>query len=560
MKNVLLALTVLIFLASSASAQSAKGDCPNDGPSRQACLDAAAAAGQMGSKDLTANRAVAATASVTAAAAPAPGFTSSPITPRTPTDSRFINNEGQGLDTGCTYRSGGPLVITVPVDRVTSMVAIGGRLVDPAGAVRNGVVSQYATLRLPAFDIDMGGSPPEVDRVFFNGVEIGQLTGADGQWKLNEFRIPIELVRFGRHRIGGLPDPGLNKIEIRIDQGSPSDEENWCTAIDWVELSFKAMSPVIMVHGNNSNSEFFRTFNFVGPFIEKSLPYDASINLPTTNIEANGRNLVRQINTRARQHGARSVHIVAHSKGGLNSRHFLTLLPRSCDKDTWEAGGCVGVLSLTTLSTPHEGSAGADYQLDARRSGLAFAPNRTRFAMARALSINPGTADLRVGQVQAFNRRNSGNLPFSFTVDGETRPMVYNAISADANIDDSVDPRSTPNHYIPTIQRNEAEGVLVFGLGVGLAERAYRMLGEVLFTTVEPVTVAGVTVGSRLIEHRPSDFVFMINDFAVTDRSGRVIPMGFGFRSVGVDRSNHATIARPLVANSIISIIQSIEQ
>jgi hypothetical protein len=210
--------------------------------------------------------------------------------PRTPTDARFINNEGQGLDTGCTYRSGGPLVITVPVDRVTSMVAIGGRLVDPAGAVRNGVVSQYATLRLPAFDIDLDGSPTELDRVLFNGVEIGQLTGANGQWKLNGFRIP-------------------------------------------------------------------------------------------------------------------------------------------------------------------------------------------------------GAADLRVSQVQAFNRRNAGNLPFSFTVDGETRPMVYNAVSADANLDDSVDPLSTHDHYIPTIQRNKAEGVLVFGLGVSLAERGYRLLGEVLYTTVEPVTL-----------------------------------------------------------------------
>jgi pimeloyl-ACP methyl ester carboxylesterase len=559
MKNVILALTVLIFLASSASAQSAKGDCPNDGPSRQACVEAAAP--QATSKSVTRAGAAAATTTVSlAAAAPAPGFTSSPITPRALTDSRFINNEGQGLDTGCTYRSGGPLVITVPVDRVTSMVAIGGRLVDPAGAVRNGVVSQYATLRLPAFDIDMGGSPPEVDRVFFNGVEVGQLTGADGQWKLNEFRIPIELVRFGRERFDTTPDPGLNKVEVRIDQASPSSRENWCTAVDWVELSFKAMAPVIMVHGNNSNSDFFRNFDFVQPFIQKAIPYDASINLPTTNIEANGRRLVSLINAKSRQFGAHSVHIVAHSKGGLNSRHFLTLLPRSCDKDEWEAGRCVGVLSLTTLSTPHEGSAGADYQLDVRRSGLAFAPNRTRFAMARALSVNPGTPDLRVSAVQAFNQRNAGNLPFSFTVDGETRPMVYNAISADANLDDSEDPRSTHDHYIPTIQRNEAEGVLVFGMGVGLAERAYRLLGEVLYTTVEPVTLGGVTVGSRLIEHRPDDFKFMINDFAVTDRSGRIVPTGFGFRSVGVDRANHATIARPSTANSVISVIQSLEQ
>jgi pimeloyl-ACP methyl ester carboxylesterase len=163
-----------------------------------------------------------------------------------------------------------------------------------------------------------------------------------------------------------------------------------------------------MVHGNNSNSDFFRNFDFVQPFIRKAIPYDAGINLPTTNIEANGRNLVRLINEKSRQFGAHSVHLIAHSKGGLNSRHFLTLLPRDCDKDSWQAGNCVGVLSLTTLSTPHDGSAGADYQLDVRRSGLAFAPNRTRFAMARALSINPGTT------VTLLNRPGGGGPGINF--------------------------------------------------------------------------------------------------------------------------------------------------
>lgn len=51
----------------------------------------------------------------------------------------------------------------------------------------------------------------------------------------------------------------------------------------------------------------------------------------------------------------RSVNIVAHSMGGLDCRYLISRLERRAD---------VRVLSLTTIATPHRGSAFADYLFD----------------------------------------------------------------------------------------------------------------------------------------------------------------------------------------------------
>jgi hypothetical protein len=78
----------------------------------------------------------------------------------------------------------------------------------------------------------MAGSPyPEIDRVLFNGHPIGSLSGADGQWKLNEFEVPIAWVKFARRATGSTPQAaqtlGQNILEINIDTVSPSSQENW---------------------------------------------------------------------------------------------------------------------------------------------------------------------------------------------------------------------------------------------------------------------------------------------------------------------------------------------
>lgn len=476
---------------------------------------------------------------------------SSPFDPPTVTDANFVVDTGAGLDSGCTFRSGGPLRITLSIDRVVGDVSADGTLVDPQTLVNNGVVSKYATLSMPAFDVDYaaGVTPPdqpERDHILVNGKEIGPansvayLTGADNVWKLNEFLIPIELLRFGRRNVGGSPTPGQNLIEIQIDvANAPNQNELWCTAIDWASLRFQALAPVIMVHGNNSSGKFFEDFNFVQPFKDQKIPFDNSIAMTTSTISAHGDLLANLIPAKAREFGARHVHIIAHSKGGLDTRDFLArTIP-----------GNFGVLSLTTLSTPHHGSVGADYVLDAVNANSVFSDSFIRTKLAQKLPPDAGTPNLRVSFVENFNLQNGPLLPRQFTVDGETNSIQYFSFSADANLDDS-----TSIFGNPTIQRNEINGTPEVNnlRGPLVMEQVYRLMGEVASTRLETKTILGFTV--YVVKETPTQ-TFQFNDFLVTINSARFN----GFTEILSTKANHATIANMDIANQAITKIKSVQ-
>jgi hypothetical protein len=439
---------------------------------------------------------------------------------------------------------------------------------------QNGVISQTVTLRMPAFDVDQnGGPPPEVDHVRFNGEIIGTLSGGNNVWKLNEFQVPLRLVRFGRLNPNtGHPDPGINEIEILIDQAS-GGRENWCTSIDWAELSFQAMYPVMMVHGNGSCGAFFRgdleckgsasiPFDnyFIRPFDQENIPIDlSSYQRPEAPIESNGDHLVELIPQVAKRFGVKHLHIVAHSKGGLHVRHALPQLQ----------GKNIGILSLATLSTPHGGSVGADYVVDAKEGGRAvafFSDDRVRAGVARLKGASAGQYDLRVSKVEEFNQKNIPMLPTSFTVDGETLPMKYTTVAADANLDHSV-ANGTPGYparvgqYKPTISGNELTGIPrigPFGAGTSTAmQMVYRLMGDVQYTTLEPRTkilpgtILPVT-GMGVIEHKHN--YFQLNDFLVTVQSAH--RLGFvGFEIWPPEwytGANHASMSNAFVGRLVL--------
>jgi hypothetical protein len=83
-----------------------------------------------------------------------------PVDPRTPTDERFVVDVGGSLDTGCTFRSGGPLIITLDIDRYVGPVDANGYLIDPGSLVGRQIVSPIARLRMPAFDVDSDAIVP----------------------------------------------------------------------------------------------------------------------------------------------------------------------------------------------------------------------------------------------------------------------------------------------------------------------------------------------------------------------------------------------------------------
>src|SRR5688572_9315748 len=104
----------------------------------------------------------------------APHFGSSPFAPPEADDQHFVSDQGSGLDTGCTFRSGGPLLIRVMIDRYVGPTNPDGTLQNATDLIARGIIGPRAYLRMPAFDVDSGAilpapEEPEIDKVFLNG-------------------------------------------------------------------------------------------------------------------------------------------------------------------------------------------------------------------------------------------------------------------------------------------------------------------------------------------------------------------------------------------------------
>lgn len=566
MKKTLLTLTLLLLAAQLAPAQ--KADCQNDGPQRGNCEqppEAAHSAAEMSAAVSPSAAAIAPGPLPTPP--PAPGPVTSRFRPKTPTDRRFIINGGpggEGLDTGCTYRSGGPLKFEIRIKRVVGETDENGKLKNPAALIQNGIIKDgHVTLSMPAFDVDVHGSPSEVDVVKFNGEDIGRLNGDNNVWNTNKFRIPIDKVNFGiLDGNGGPAQEGVNKIEIHIDQGSGSTQ-NWCTSIDWAELTFEAMYPVVMIHGNNSDASFWTSNGFVEPFKARHIPFDDTISMEpkADTIDNQSIQLMSLIKQSAGRFGVDHLHLVAHSKGGLDVRHFLVnRIPH-----LRSMGDELGILSLTTLSTPHHGSVGADYVDDARHvtgdildtlGGVAASDSRKHTALAKLMRHSPAYPHLRTDYVKGFFNRTNRPLPTTMTVKGESNPVHYFSIGADANADNSVDEDGQP-----TIGDEELDGIhTVYGWfdassipGVtSVTQIIYRLIGNVASTRLDtrPIPIIGTV---HIVREEGYQDGFHRNDFLVTVDSAQH-PR---FRPFANTRGNHASIARPDVAEAVIGAIRT---
>ncbi|WP_033194290.1 dockerin type I repeat-containing protein [Methylomonas sp. MK1] len=163
------------------------------------------------------------------------GPRTSPFDP--PTQDVFFTDGGAGLDTGCTFNNdpGHPLVISVVIDKFVGDVDANGYLVNPAPLVSAGIIPATVDIIMPAYDIDVNGTPPpERDEALFNGQSLGFLTGDNNIWKLNSFSVDIRKIKFpSRPASGGNVVPVINKVQINVDTLSSG---RWCAAIDWVAL------------------------------------------------------------------------------------------------------------------------------------------------------------------------------------------------------------------------------------------------------------------------------------------------------------------------------------
>ncbi len=283
-------------------------------------------------------------ASKASATLKAAGATSSEFEPEKLSDKVVVVNSGPGLDTGCTYRSGGPLQIHLPIRRVIG---------DVDKLIKSGVLKENATLRLPAYDIDILGTPgypPEIDKISFNGHALSpdHLTGDDGIWQLNLFKIPVKWIKFPSDPGAGKSvTPEDNVIQIDIDTASVPDE-NWCMSVDWVELSLDMSAvPVVFLHGLNSSGATWAGSNLVTEVNKIGLPNSGSevslgklgefaSRLPT---------LTNFINAYKNRWGVNQLTLVGHSRGGLDTRNYIN-----------SPEGAKSVLQHVQFGTPNAGT------------------------------------------------------------------------------------------------------------------------------------------------------------------------------------------------------------
>lgn len=489
------------------------------------------------------------------------GPTTSPFEPPEANDRTFVINSGSGLDTGCTFRSGGPLLIQLPITRFVNEVDANGNLVDVAGLIAAGLVSAEARLIMPAFDIDnlavvTPPDQPEIDRVSINGIELGFLSGENGTWKLNSFQVPIELLKFPtRAAPGTAPTPAMNEIQIDIDIGNaPSGEELWCMEIDWAALSLKAMSPVILIHGNNSNGGFWDRQGFTTTLTQGRIPFDNSISMMTAPVGANAAALRSLIPAIVQSFGVDSVHIVCHSKGGLDTRMYLQYFHPEMPFD---------VLSMSTCSSPHNGSSGADvlvsYALAATQADEVEFQGFPSFThtLASQLGVDAGTPNLTPRFAAAFNATNVPALPTD---------IVYNTVGGDADVNNTSTIDIEAELAALRIESPDLASKSTF-VATAIIDRIYQILRNTTSVSIRYEVRPGFFWGSTRVAVLTSvpNPTPLGNDTLVTIPSAMGVG-GFGTLVTntssfsGAAGRNHSNIADAGVASTILPWILATER
>lgn len=447
-------------------------------------------------------------------------------------------------------------------------------------ALKNDGLATDAKLTIVAWGVQTGST----HKVHFNGVELsGKLAASSScEWSTTSFSIPLQSVKFpgARGSNGGKPVGQPNEIKIVVDE-TPTPT---CLRFGAAILTVKLMSPIVLVHGNNSDGGFFGRQGFTQPvfswFSARHLLYDNSITLDPDITPRSAEQLHPLIRGIVRSFGVDSVHLVAHSKGGLDSREYIERLypsglcrggandGASC-KSHAECGGAPArckrpfdILSLTTLSTPHNGSVLADLAI--KRSKVALLEGVLKFsgfptmtqplAYLNSLLASPGMGSLTTDACAAFNK---ANVPLL------TRDIVYNTIAADADCNG--------NGEIDWTNLAEWETL------------TYEFIGSVP-TVVDPVyqilrTTAEVSLGFVPADPNPGfdiitlyavpDGVLRDNDTLVTTRSGLGTGTFAGVRTQSGGQSallragscrQHASVANSATAALVGPWIVAVEQ
>jgi len=356
-------------------------------------------------------------------------------------DDRTYVWTGDALLVSGTYTFGNHLKVTRYAGP-TNPLGGGGPLVHASVLIADQLAGANAALTILAWGVKSGSA----HQVYFNGEYRGILRSTSAcKWSSTTFTIPLGLVNFPGERP---PVDEPNEIEIVVE-GQPE-----CLRFRAAWLKVRLISPIVLIHGNKSDGGFFVRQGFTlpvyGGLVDQNLLFDNSILLDPNPTDLSANQLHSLIHWIVRSFGVDSVHLVAHSKGGLDVREYLDrLYPKgACQGGATEGEPCKShaecgapparckrpfdVLSLTTLSTPHNGTVLADLAIKRQKAVATGAillysgfPSMAQpIAYLNSWISNPGLESLSTDTCAAFNDVNTRFL---------TRDIVYNTVAADAD-------------------------------------------------------------------------------------------------------------------------------
>ena len=428
-------------------------------------------------------------------------------------------------------------------------------------------------LRLAVFDVDSSAGSstvsPEVDTITFNSEDIGPggsqatLTGVDQGWKVNQFEVPIELVKFARlgsREASGKTAPAdsaLNKIVIRVDQAN--EDDTWCTAVDWVSLSFGAMSPWALVHGTNAQHDTWE-FAVRGPSAVQHLQPLGVVFEHLIDLEKNGSAdlnalmLQERLSEIAEQFGVRNLHLITHSKGATDSRRMLNAyywdhLPfrvlSMFSIGTPSKGTILSTTSIVaeevkglTNSVPVVGPVSNDPDVAAAMLDAYLANWASLFGLA---PVDPARALQTHESMAEFNQQNPKHpaVPY-FSIAG----------AADANGNDIIEFPEAEGMFPPSPESAQR----FFGT------RIHRVLGRAKSIVVvkregidrKNLTTVQYNMAFAVTREEPED-----NDLVSTSASTHCTDE-CGFIPLATFPWNHSALKRPVTLNRILSTIQQL--
>ncbi|MFN0169762.1 MAG: esterase/lipase family protein, partial [Bryobacteraceae bacterium] len=417
------------------------------------------------------------------------------------TDSRFFGVRTTPIVQGnCHHRDAPILEYDVDVTRVVStpenyLPGDPGKLLNTSTMVSEGLLGAEAMLTINLWDNNYCGyspsycpnNPPDnpwlpvFDSIEVNGCSVGQLTSEQNRTVKNKLKVPVSCLKFGVYQgNGNPPTPGKNKVRItgriQADKNGQPDCGNDARDpfISSVYLEIKALHPAFLIHGIDTDIFTWTDRGFISTFVDKFVPHQMLYlqrqngpllsgagfpRFPDGTIPGTGGLVANAIQRAATEYGANRVHLIAHSKGGLWSRHFMTDALR------------VGVYSLTTLDTPHRGSVAASVA-EADRLGLRATLESGlswEHIVAAIARNNPSQRDLTPTAVWYYSLRRKGKLPKKIRIAGEETKVRYWAHLGEANLNNNVDsnnygiiecgsgpadecdfdPRGAPGAYLP---------------------------------------------------------------------------------------------------------------